>query len=301
MEERILNFNLAKSTEMTLEELSKTYCENYPNGEPVGGIYHYVLFQKLMEMMADAGMDPESPTITAADNRDKYRPGVTIYKEMEEKYGVGSFESHALRRVYGVIHCKKYSDEDNDYGCAVSYHQKGIAIGFGPEVRVCSNFCILGARYYIHTNAIGGMKGEQENQKSMTDMLNAAKEILRDLPESVKNWQKQIKVLRKTQLTIDECRYVFARMNEERIMFDCTNKDVHTSIIYPLNDAMIKLAHERFLIDTKQNARTEVNAWDFYNTLNVDLKPNKVDMPILLPQVVRLNEFLYKEIKYLKK
>jgi hypothetical protein len=33
---------------LTLEELSQTYKENYPNGLPVGGMYHFVLLNRLV-------------------------------------------------------------------------------------------------------------------------------------------------------------------------------------------------------------------------------------------------------------
>ena len=35
----------------------------------------------------------------------------------------------------------------------------------------------------------------------------------------------------------------------------------------------------------------------FYNILNEDLKPSRVDMPVLQPQMVRLNDFIMKEVK----
>ena len=145
MEKRQLDFSKNKTQELTLEDLEKTYIEDYPNGQPVGGIYHYALIQAILEKLKAAGLKPEVQQITAADNGDRQRPGVTIYKEAEAQYGVGSFESHALRRVYAIINVKDFADKDTDYNCAISYHQKAISVGFGPQVRVCSNMMIMGA------------------------------------------------------------------------------------------------------------------------------------------------------------
>ena len=33
-----LDFSKNRTQELSLDDLSRTYCENYPNGEPVGGI-----------------------------------------------------------------------------------------------------------------------------------------------------------------------------------------------------------------------------------------------------------------------
>ena len=47
--ERALDFSRNKTQELSLADLAKTYIENYPNGEPVGGIYHYVLINEMLE------------------------------------------------------------------------------------------------------------------------------------------------------------------------------------------------------------------------------------------------------------
>ena len=44
-----LDFQKNKVEVMTLDELSQTYRENYPNGLPVGGMYHFALIQQILE------------------------------------------------------------------------------------------------------------------------------------------------------------------------------------------------------------------------------------------------------------
>ena len=48
MNERTLNFAEAPVQVLTLEELEKSYHENLPTGDPVGGIYHFALIQKVL-------------------------------------------------------------------------------------------------------------------------------------------------------------------------------------------------------------------------------------------------------------
>ena len=297
--ERQLDFSKNRTQELSLENLAQTYIENYPNGEPVGGIYHYMLINAVLERLQGAGLKPEVQQITAADNRDRMRPGVTIFKEMEKKYGEGSFESHALRRVYAIITVKDFQDKDTDYNCAISYHQKGISIGFGPQVRVCSNMMIMGARYYLSTTCLGGIMGKQENAKNVGELLAKCDEVIGGFSESVVEWRQRLEQLRDIRLTENQCRVIFSRLMEERIRYDTADKALHSATVYPLNDTFIKMACERFMLLMAQKVHREVSAWDFYNILNEDLKPSKVDMPLLQPQMVRLNEFLTEELERL--
>ena len=297
--ERALDFSRNKTQELSLADLAKTYIENYPNGEPVGGIYHYVLINEMLEKLEAAGLKPEVAQITAADNRDRMRPGVTIFKEMEAKYGEGSFESHALRRVYAIITVKDFADKDTDYNCAISYHQKGISVGFGPQVRVCSNMMIMGARYFLSTTSLGGIMGRQENMKNVNELLTKADELIAGFSTSVVEWRQKQDDLRYVTLEANQCRVIFGRLMEERILYDTQNKDLHTSTIYPLNDTFIKLAYERYLAYLRTSEHKQITAWEFYNLLNEDLKPSRVDMPLLQPQMVRLNDFLFNELEKL--
>ena len=297
--ERALDFSRNKSQELSLEDLARTYCENYPNGEPVGGIYHHILIAAMLGRIERVGLKPELQTITAADNRDRMRPGVTIFKEMEEKYGEGSFESHALRRVYAIIKVKDFEDKDTDYNCAISYHQKGISVGFGPQVRVCSNMMIMGARYYISTTSLGSIIGKQENMKNVAELLGKCDEVLAGFSEHVVTWREQLAQLKTMRLEQNQCRVIFSRLMEERILFDTANKALHKTTIYPLNDTCIKRAYERYLAYVAPHSNKAVTAWDLYNILNEDLKPGRVDMPVLQPQMVRLNDFLFNELEKL--
>ena len=222
-----------------------------------------------------------------------------IRKEMEEKYGEGSFESHALRRVYAIIKVKDFEDKDTDYNCAISYHQKGISVGFGPQVRVCSNMMIMGARYYISTTSLGSIIGKQENMKNVAELLGKCDEVLAGFSEHVVTWREQLAQLKTMRLEQNQCRVIFSRLMEERILFDTANKALHKTTIYPLNDTCIKRAYERYLAYVAPHSNKAVTAWDLYNILNEDLKPGRVDMPVLQPQMVRLNDFLFNELEKL--
>jgi len=58
MEERTLNFAEKSVQVLTLEELERSYHENLPTGDPVGGIYHFALIQQVLEAFEQRGLKP---------------------------------------------------------------------------------------------------------------------------------------------------------------------------------------------------------------------------------------------------
>ena len=84
-------------------------------------------------------------------------------------------------------------------------------------------------------------------------------------------------------------RNFFAWLKELRIAYDTSNKKLHHSTIYPLNDSQINAAMERWMIRKCESDMESFSVWDSYNILNQDLKPTKVEIPVLYPQLVRLD------------
>lgn len=106
MEERILNFAEKPVQVLTLEELERSYHENLPTGDPVGGIYHFALIREVLNM----------------------------------------FEKHGLKPMIPNIEIRCDETDDIVTCLAVAYHQKGVQLGIGPMVKVCHNQTILGAQ-----------------------------------------------------------------------------------------------------------------------------------------------------------
>ena len=65
-----LNFAEKSVQVLTLEELERSYHENLPTGQPVGGIYHFDLIGRALETFESRGLKPVVQEIFAAANRD---------------------------------------------------------------------------------------------------------------------------------------------------------------------------------------------------------------------------------------
>ena len=103
MSERKLDFTKGKVEVLTLDELKQTHRENYPDGNPVGDIYHFDLLYYIADLLEKRNIPYEFKEIFAVNNKMRGRNGVSISDESKEIHGEGSLESFILRRVFANI------------------------------------------------------------------------------------------------------------------------------------------------------------------------------------------------------
>ena len=294
MEQRTLNFAEAPVQVLTLDELEKSYHENLPTGDPVGGIYHFALIQKVLETFEQRGLQPVVQEIFAAANRDSKRPGVTILPQLEEQYGERSIEAHLLRRVYANIEIR--SDETNDVvTClAVAYHQKGIQLGIGPMVKVCHNQTILGAQDVISNYTC--YSGQNRKDKYSLEMvLNRAEQWADEYEPYQKIRAERVSDMKSAQMDRDRMLRLIGVLVEKRILHDSQNDVLRVSAPYPLNSSQINETSEQLIALMRHDE--PVSYWDAYQQLNTVLKPGRMDIPQVLPQSLALFETMYDEIQ----
>ena len=294
MEQRTLNFAEAPVQVLTLDELEKSYHENLPTGDPVGGIYHFALIQKVLETFEQRGLQPVVQEIFAAANRDSKRPGVTILPQLEEQYGERSIEAHLLRRVYANIEIR--SDETNDVvTClAVAYHQKGIQLGIGPMVKVCHNQTILGAQDVVSNYTC--YSGQNRKDKYSLEMvLNRAEQWADEYEPYQKIRAERVSDMKSAQMDRDRMLRLIGVLVEKRILHDSQNDVLRVSAPYPLNSSQINETSEQLIALMRHDE--PVSYWDAYQQLNTVLKPGRMDIPQVLPQSLALFETMYDEIQ----
>lgn len=294
MEQRTLNFAEAPVQVLTLDELEKSYHENLPTGDPVGGIYHFALIQKVLETFEQRGLQPVVQEIFAAANRDSKRPGVTILPQLEEQYGERSIEAHLLRRVYANIEIRSDETDDVVTCLAVAYHQKGIQLGIGPMVKVCHNQTILGAQDVISNYTC--YSGQNRKDKYSLEMvLNRAEQWADEYEPYQKIRAERVSDMKSAQMDRDRMLRLIGVLVEKRILHDSQNDVLRVSAPYPLNSSQINETSEQLIALMRHDE--PVSYWDAYQQLNTVLKPSRMDIPQVLPQSLALFETMYDEIK----
>ena len=289
-----LNFAEAHVQVLTLEELERSYHENLPTGDPVGGIYHFALIQQVLELFEKRGLKPEVQEIFAAANRDSKRPGVTILPQLEEKFGEKAVEAHLLRRVYANIEIRSDETDDVVTCLAVAYHQKGIQLGIGPMVKVCHNQTILGAQDVVSNYTC--YSGQSRKDKLTLEMvMTRAEQWAEDYEPYQKIRAERVSDMKSAQMDRDRMLRLIGVLVEKRILHDSQNEVLHVATPYPLNSSQINETSEQLIALMRHDE--PVSYWDAYQQLNTVLKPGRMDIPQVLPQSLALFETLYQEIK----
>ena len=291
---RQLNFAEQAVQVLTLEELERSYHENLPTGDPVGGIYHFALIQQVLEIFEKRGLKPVVQEIFAAANRDSKRPGVTLLPQLEEKYGERSIEAHLLRRVYANIEIRSDETDDIVTCLAVAYHQKGIQLGIGPMVKVCHNQTILGAQDVVSNYTCYG--GQSRKDKYTLEMvMNRTQQWADDYEPYQKIRAERVSAMRSALMDREGMLRLIGLLVEKRILHDTNNDVLRISQPYPLNSSQINETSEQLIALMRHDE--PISYWDAYQQLNTVLKPSRMDIPQVLPQSLALFETMYENIK----
>ena len=293
MEQKQLNFAEQAVQVLTLGELERSYHENLPTGDPVGGIYHFALIQQVLAIFEKRGLTPVVQEIFAAANRDSKRPGVTLLPQLEEQYGERSVEAHLLRRVYANIEIRSDETDELVTCLAVAYHQKGIQLGIGPMVRVCHNQTILGAQDVVSNYTCYG--GQSRKDKLSLESVIGRAELWADEYEPYQKIRRErMSALKSAQMDRNGMLQLIGILVEKRILHDTNNEVLRSSQPYPLNSGQINETSEQLIALMRHDE--PISYWDAYQQLNTVLKPGRMDIPQVLPQSLALFETMYENI-----
>ena len=293
-ETRMLNFAEQAVQVLTLGELERSYHENLPTGDPVGGIYHFALIQQVLAIFEKRGLTPVVQEIFAAANRDSKRPGVTLLPQLEEQYGERSVEAHLLRRVYANIEIRSDETDELVTCLAVAYHQKGIQLGIGPMVRVCHNQTILGAQDVVSNYTCYG--GQSRKDKLSLESVIGRAELWADEYEPYQKIRRErMSALKSAQMDRNGMLQLIGILVEKRILHDTNNEVLRSSQPYPLNSGQINETSEQLIALMRHDE--PISYWDAYQQLNTVLKPGRMDIPQVLPQSLALFETMYELIR----
>lgn len=278
-EDKFFDFEKAKTQAITLEQLSRTHREDDVYGNPLRGIYHFDLFNKVIDECTELGYNVEVYDMFAAQNRDRQSPGVVRLPQVEAVKGQHSVEAHILRRVYANIRITDFDNDETTTNVAVAFHQKGIQIGFGPNVMICHNQCMLSPELYMSSYSEKGKKGSGMEVAAMLDTL---KSWLVDARNIIETDRERIAKMKETRITAEQMFLLIGLMTATRVKADTSRKSIRENITYPLNQSQITLFTEDML--EAYHDKEFVTAWDMYNSATNLYKANRMDIPALLPQ-----------------
>lgn len=278
-EDKFFDFEKAKTQAITLDQLSRTHREDDVYGNPLRGIYHFDLFNKVIGECEELGYNVEVYDMFAAQNRDRQSPGVVLLPQVEDVKGQHAVEAHIIRRVYANIRITDFDNDETTTNVAVAFHQKGIQIGFGPNVMICHNQCMLSPELYMSSYSEKGKKGSGMEIAAMLDTL---KSWLVDARHIIETDRERIARMKETRITAEQMFLLIGLMTATRVKADTSRKSIRENITYPLNQSQITIFTEDML--EAYHSKEYVTAWDMYNAATNLYKANRMDIPALLPQ-----------------
>ena len=298
------DFSKEKVQTITLAELEATYKENDVYGRPLGGIYHSDLINGISDMARNAGLEVEIGDMFAVNNLDGKRPGVALLPEVEEKEGERSIRAHLLRRVFAVIRLASSTPSTSCPAIAISYSQHGIQIGIGPNIHICRNQTILGAKQMI---ANFGYRRLEMDKKDLAGpdwwrptVGGWIDEVARGVMQL--QWADIIQSLDEQLVYESDMQQIFGGLMQLRIQADTSERSLRTGEVPPLTQSQINHCMERVLIKHfGRGGAGMCTKWDILNAMTDTLKPlndsDGIRVPIcdtsrLLPQLTKCAEYL---------
>ena len=280
LDNKFFDFEKAKVQTLTIDQLERTHKENDVYGKPLRGIYHYELLNDIIGMCREQNYDVEVYDLFAAQNKDRNTPGVVLLPQVEAQFGERAVEAHILRRVFANIRIKDFDDEETTTNLAVAFHQKGIQVGFGPNVMICHNQCMLDREHYIATYSEKGTG--RGNGVTIPEVLDIVKSWLVDARHIIVTEREKIEKMKQIQVDAQQMFILIGMLTALRVKCDTHIKEIKESRVYPLNQAQISTFTESMLLQYHREQR--VTVWDIYNAATDLYKANTMDIPSLLPQ-----------------
>ena len=298
--EKELDFSVNKTEQLTLSQLERTFRETYCDGTPVGVYHHADLINQILDIFSKVSNDVEIINITAINNRDKHRPGVTILKELQEKFGEGSAESHLLRRLVCNISLAKENEEGVDYHLAISWYQGGCAIGIGPRVVVCNNGCILNAEHVFSTRTWWALDKKFKSQKE-EQLIPTLTDWASNLNEKIDSDFNKMEALKSFSFSTEHLIHFIGTLQFYRVAMDTTIQGREGVFNAPLRQTQINYGCETFAKATLQEpSKMSFTGFEVLNIFNEAIKPDYIDATEIIPEQIALHNALLMEIENYK-
>lgn len=277
---RVLNFEETGVQELSLAELKVTSKERF-NDSYQNKIWHANLFENIAEKIDRSNLDFKMGPIYAAQNKAKFMQGASTDETKWPNFGDNALETWTLRRLVTNFEIETLSDARSNTSLAISYHQNGIQIAMGPNIRVCSNMSILGAGNYIRS--YGNDKVTDPNQ--MLEIIGewmTEFEDRRTIDNAILNEMTGRKV---NELEVAE---IIGRMSIERVRRD----KLKSNRVPPLTQAQISQFTLDYLTAYEKGPEYVETLYDIYNLITNMHKVGLTDVPNIMDQNISAGTFL---------
>lgn len=273
--------------DITLNMLRDTHIEYDAMGRPMKQIRHADLFDNIINEVHLAGYTPQIMDLFIANGGDSKTPGISYYPEVGNIYGDLACKAYVVRRAYLNLNLIDFDTAKFTTNLAVSYHQNGIQVGFGQNVKICHNQCMLHADQYV---ASYGDK-KYSDALPIDKIMERVREWLFTAKERIQSERDMIKRMQGLDVPIHVFKYLVGELQVCRVRVDSKNPAIkERGQYYPLSQTQINSFTDRCL--DFYHKHDKVTVWDIYNCATYEYSDHTMDIPKILPQNIEMVEFL---------
>jgi hypothetical protein len=269
------NFQENRVETMDLSTLRRTHMEDGPDGNPMRDIYHFDAIERVAETCRRYNLNYALEEIFAAQNNSKHQPGVSVLKKLEVQYGEKAVEAYILRRIFTTIAIRDFETEELTTTLALAYHQDGMQAAIGPCVKICHNQCILSPERTVSTYG--------KNKVGLEEFFATIEGWLGAFEVQMTADRERIVRMKNTVVTEPEVYTYIGLLTAMRVAHDSSDRRLSSRVgTYPLNQTQINAFTEDVL--KKMQEKPVLTAWDLYNVATEFYKPDRSEIPTLVPQ-----------------
>lgn len=281
---QLFDFNQKKVQTLSIEQLERTNKEHDVYGNPLMGIYHCELLRQLEELAMRSGLRVEYDEIFAANGGPGGNPGVVLLPQQEQKYGERAVEAHVLRRVYANMVIRDFDTDELTTQMAVAFHQDGIQVGFGNQVRVCHNLTMLSKNLSAATYG--------KNKVDIPCLLQTVRSWLDNAGHHIEADREQIRRMKQIAVSYEHNCMMLGALTIQRVKHDTRLSAIRDSADYPLNSSQINRLTESLELIYNRANYGEISLWQWYNAATELHKAGRTDIPAIMPQNLALIQFI---------
>jgi len=245
-------------------------------------VAHYELIEDLMRILTDAGQEPVLDHIYVTN-----QGGSTPLRNIEEQYGgiKNILPAWILKKITGKIFIPRLDDPEMKCCVAFAYHDKGIDVAFGHDVRDCSNMCIYGSNI-LHTWG----KTQNVDYKRMLEIIA--------------DWSKNLDKMHERDLAIIKAMMTIKVTSDEMLRFIgkllalANASNAGENVVAPLNVTQVSEMTRGLLNDEGIelfDSAEEVSLWRFFNAITFVMKVGSSDVTTLLTDVTEIGNMMIQE------
>lgn len=282
---RNLDFKDKSTHEINQEELESSVKETFPNGGYQNGIRHVDLMKRIIFIIQAAGFNPEVKTCYVSNAGSKQLPGVTREQDRALKFGENDVRSFIFRRILVQIDIPDLQTNEIISSVVFAYHQQGIQIAIGPNVKACSNMSIMSPQFSIASF------GRSDKITDIEDMISVFSNWIANLNPIWKRDQEIIEAMKSTMVTEEDIQRIIGLMTLRRVARE--KFGVKETEQFPLNNAQINKFSAEFLNYRNSYKQKKVYPlWDVYNMGTELHKANEMDLSNVMDQNVVFGNIL---------